>query len=141
MRMDLCANCDSGNLSTEEGFNEREYLGVKVRVFEKWTRCGDCKICTAKQYQRHHNEINLLVRVIDALIQQRSAVRVALKEWSEQSGHDACWYYPELFQRLAVLLQVEVPLALPEISSDEFARGCAKFRRQFYGEEPGRFSA
>lgn len=58
---------------------------------------------------------------------------VLLAEWAGKQGHDHCWYYPDVFRRLAEVLGVDVsgPADLPP--RHEFEQGCVRFQNEEYG--------
>ncbi len=58
--------------------------------------------------------------------------RAALQEWVHQQGHDRCWYYPDIFKRLAEILGVEASKnpALPSL--EEFKQGCRRYQEEEY---------
>lgn len=55
-----------------------------------------------------------------------------IQEWVDQQGHNRCWYYPDLFNKLAALHQVKpkVPPSLPPLV--EFKEGCTRFQSEEY---------
>lgn len=62
-----------------------------------------------------------------------AAARDIVKEWVGQQGHDRCWYYPELFRKLAALFGLEnADRKLPP--REEFKEGCHRYQREEYGE-------
>ena len=59
--------------------------------------------------------------------------RIILQEWVDKQGHERCWYYPDLFKKLADVLEVKTTKApsLPPIA--EFKKGCEKYQEEEYG--------
>ena len=56
--------------------------------------------------------------------------QAVLQRWVNQQGHDRCWYYPDLFRELAVILEV-TPTKDPSLPSlEEFKRGCEQYQRE-----------
>ena len=55
-----------------------------------------------------------------------------IEEWVDKQGEDKCWYYPDLFRRLAVIFDVESTKepCLPPIS--QFEKGCDRYREEVY---------
>jgi hypothetical protein len=55
-----------------------------------------------------------------------------IKEWSDKQGHDRCWYYPDLFTKLASLfkLSLKVKPSLPP--RHEFEEGCKRYQDEEY---------
>jgi transcriptional regulator with XRE-family HTH domain len=60
--------------------------------------------------------------------------KTVLAEWQNQQGHNACWYYPDVFNSLCAILGVESkqPKSLPP--EEEFKRGCRRYRREIYAD-------
>lgn len=60
-------------------------------------------------------------------------VRQITQEWLDQQGHNRCWYYPELFAKLAATLELKISVdpALP--SRPEFEEGCRRFQNEEFG--------
>jgi hypothetical protein len=55
-----------------------------------------------------------------------------LQEWVDKQGHDRCWYYPDLFIKLAEILDVK-PSKEPKLPPlDEFKKGCERYQREEY---------
>jgi hypothetical protein len=54
-----------------------------------------------------------------------------LTRWIGQQGHDSCWFYPEIFNRLCEILNIPVPERnLPP--EEEFENGCHRYRKEIY---------
>ncbi len=61
----------------------------------------------------------------------------ALQEWVDKQGHERCWYYPEIFNRLCEILDVK-PTTLPCLPvRHEFESGCIRYQREQYGSGGG----
>lgn len=64
--------------------------------------------------------------------------RKALIKWQDTQRHDKCWYYPDIFNELCQILDVEykTPKSLPPYK--EFTEGCKKYQyevyRDYYGD-------
>jgi len=59
-------------------------------------------------------------------------VEAIVQEWLDQQGHDRCWYYPELFNRLVHelgLITMKEPRLPPR---EEFERACRKYADEQY---------
>lgn len=56
-----------------------------------------------------------------------------IQEWVDKQGHERCWYYPDLFNRLAKLFDVQpsVEPCLPP--RPEFELGCCRYQDEEYG--------
>lgn len=59
-------------------------------------------------------------------------VKEVVQRFVDKQGHDRCWYYPELFNELALLLGITptVDPALP--SRQEFEKGCHRYQNEEY---------
>jgi len=84
------------------------------------------------------NDVEFMDRVqlkaeVRRLRQEQTEVRQITQEWLNQQGHNRCWYYPELFAKLAETLglQITVDPALPP--RPEFEEGCRKFQNEEFG--------
>ena len=52
-------------------------------------------------------------------------------EWSNKQGHDRCWYYPDLFRKLAGIFELNLqPGSLPP--REEFEAGCRRYQSEEY---------
>lgn len=51
-----------------------------------------------------------------------------IQTWTDKQGHERCWYYPDLFKRLALLFNIapKLPPNLPPRS--EFEEGCRRYQ-------------
>ncbi len=56
--------------------------------------------------------------------------KILLKEWINQQGHDRCWYYPDIFQEIMKVhnLNLEIQKSLPSL--EEFKEGCRKYQEE-----------
>ncbi len=63
-------------------------------------------------------------------------VESLVKEWIDKQGHDRCWYYPDIFAKIAEVLGIPAAdkPALP--SRAEFEMGCARYQQEQYGGPP-----
>lgn len=58
-------------------------------------------------------------------------VKNIIEEWINKQGHDRCWYYPDLFKKLAVIFNIEnKQVLLP--SREEFEKGCELYQDEQY---------
>ena len=55
-----------------------------------------------------------------------------IQAWVDKQGHDRCWYYPDLFRKLAALFNVAPSQnpALPPL--DEFKKRCERYQEEEY---------
>ena len=58
--------------------------------------------------------------------------KAIIQEWLDKQGHDRCWYYPDLFRKLADLFEIELSVdpSLPPL--EEFKKGCARYQEEEY---------
>lgn len=57
-----------------------------------------------------------------------------IQEWANKQGHDRCWYYPDLFRRLAVVFELDLqPGPLPP--RKEFEEGCRRYQCEEYSHD------
>lgn len=62
-------------------------------------------------------------------------VRDLIVEWDSKKGHDRCWYYPDLFKKIAKLTGVELTQE-PELPSrKEFEEGCCRYQNEQFKKE------
>ncbi len=55
-----------------------------------------------------------------------------LQAWQNKQRHDRCWYYPDLFRELCVVLEV-TPTNDPDLPTiEEFQEGCTQFQADEY---------
>ena len=65
-----------------------------------------------------------------------AAARRITQEWIDQHGHERCWYYPDLFERIAECLEV-VPTVGPGLPPRaEFEAGCRRYQDEQYSGQP-----
>lgn len=65
-------------------------------------------------------------------------LKAIVEHWISQQGHDRCWYYPDLFRRIAQAVGIStstLPDSLPPRC--EFEAGCRRYQEEEYGpKEP-----
>jgi len=64
--------------------------------------------------------------------QKLFSAKQVIQEWVDQQGHDRCWYYPDLFRKLADIFEVEASKQpnLPPL--EEFKKGCERYQEEEY---------
>lgn len=63
-----------------------------------------------------------------------SKAKKILKEWVNKQGHERCWYYPDLFEKLCKTLDVQ-PSKKPNLPPlKEFKKGCCKYQKEQYSK-------
>jgi len=63
-------------------------------------------------------------------------IRSVVEEWANKQGHDRCWYYPDLFHQIAVILDVELPKTPVLPPRVEFEEGCRRYQNEEFGLQP-----
>ncbi len=59
-----------------------------------------------------------------ALLAAAKAMRAAIREHRDSTGHDLCWYHPDLWNLLP-----DAQAARPEVPDwPQFMRGCVRYR-------------
>ena len=59
-------------------------------------------------------------------------VKKVIQEWVDKQGHDRCWYYPDLFRKLAEILEI-IPSREPSLPPlEEFKNGCERYQEEEY---------
>jgi hypothetical protein len=61
--------------------------------------------------------------------------RQILREWAEKQGHDRCWYYPDLFRKLADVLGVNLKVEPRLPPFEEFKLGCERYQKESYEQD------
>jgi hypothetical protein len=57
--------------------------------------------------------------------------KALIQEWLEKQGHERCWYYPEIFEKLAALYGLRCEnFSLPPKA--EFEDGCRRYQTEQY---------
>lgn len=51
-----------------------------------------------------------------------------------KQGHDSCWFYPDIFRQIALIVEAEIKTQnLPPL--EEFKVGCCRYQKEIYGIE------
>lgn len=62
-------------------------------------------------------------------------IKKVLKEWLDKQSHERCWYYPDLFNRITDILEIQ-PTKQPNLPPrKEFEQGCRKYQEEEYKKE------
>lgn len=69
----------------------------------------------------------------DQLIEEVKRLRAGVRQHRDSSGHDLCWYHPELWSLLPERSSPDI--AVPPWP--KFLRGCIAFRKSLDKELPG----
>ncbi len=67
----------------------------------------------------------------EVLVRDYFKVRDLVEEWIEKQGHDKCWYRPDIFKKIADILELECP-DQPLPTREEFEDGCREYRECIY---------
>lgn len=59
-------------------------------------------------------------------------VKRITQEWLDKQGHDRCWYYPELFRKLAQVLELKLTVEAQLPPEEEFRMGCERYTQEEY---------
>jgi hypothetical protein len=53
-----------------------------------------------------------------------------VQTWVDQQGHNRCWYYPDVFEQIAAVLDIQ-PTKKPALPSlEEFKAGCERYQQE-----------
>ena len=55
-------------------------------------------------------------------------IRQVILDWDGKTGHDRCWYYPELFNKIADILEIQLTSQPVLPSREEFEAGCKRYQ-------------
>ncbi len=58
-------------------------------------------------------------------------VREILNDWQTKAGHDACWFYPEVFRELCNVVGLEY-IEPSKVDRSDFRAHCQKFEEHLY---------
>lgn len=57
-------------------------------------------------------------------------VKNVIREWDEKRGHERCWYFPELFKKIADIVGVELMNGPYVPTPEQAARGCERYWKE-----------
>lgn len=78
------------------------------------------------------NVSNLTVELNKITFDTLENVKEIVQEFVNKQGHNRCWYYPDLFNKLANELGIETKA--PELPTrHEFELGCLKYQNEQFG--------
>lgn len=61
-------------------------------------------------------------------------IRLLIEEWANKQGHDSCWFYPDIFRQIALIVEAKIKTQnLPPL--EEFKVGCCRYQKEIYGIE------
>lgn len=65
-----------------------------------------------------------------------SKAKKIIQEWIDKQGHERCWYYPDLFRKLAEIFEI-TPSIEPHLPPlEEFREGCKKYQTEEFRLSP-----
>lgn len=69
------------------------------------------------------------------LEQKFNEAKSVIQEWVDKQGHDRCWYYPDLFRKLADIFEINCSKdpSLPPL--EEFKKGCERYQKEEYEKQ------
>jgi len=76
------------------------------------------------------DDLNLRTR--EELVEEVKKLRAGIRAHRDASGHDLCWYHPELWSLLPE--PVEPNIAVPQWA--EFLQGCVRYRKSLDERQP-----
>lgn len=66
--------------------------------------------------------------------EQIELISQLIREWDEKQGHEACWYYPEIFTNIASILGIKLKNQHNLPSKEKFQNGCSQYQKEIYKE-------
>lgn len=76
------------------------------------------------------NALNHLAADVRKTLINHALARDVLQEWVSRKGHERCWYYPEIFEKLCEYLEIETNLDPKLPPRPEFRSFCQKFENE-----------
>lgn len=62
-------------------------------------------------------------------------IKTVLKSWFLKEGHEKCWYYPDIFNKIVSILDIDLSRFWYNVpSKEDFCRGCERYQKDLYGE-------
>ena len=60
------------------------------------------------------------------------SAKSVIQDWVDKQSHDRCWYYPDLFKKLADIFEITSTKepSLPPL--EEFKKGCERYQKEEY---------
>jgi len=66
------------------------------------------------------------------LEEKAKGAKIIIQEWVDKQEHDRCWYYPDLFRKLAEVFDVKYSREPRLPSLKEFKIGCERYQEEEY---------
>lgn len=64
-------------------------------------------------------------------MKKKRKIRKLIQKWVNKQGHDACWYYPDIFEEImSVLKMKKIKKKLPTI--EKFDKGCKQYQKEIF---------
>lgn len=97
-----------------------------------------CEICQCPIHWPVNYPIIMTTQMVHdgcLLRQKLSQISEIIVTWDSYQGHQACWYYPELFKQIAAVLNINlINNHNPLPRECEFKEQCGRYRRTLYFE-------
>jgi|SRR5690606_24869251 len=61
-------------------------------------------------------------------------IKTLIQEWDNKRGHDKCWYYPEIFEDIAKVVNVPLINNQPCVPRTDFRNNCQIFEAGIYSK-------
>lgn len=127
-----CPNCEGigrepDRLSPPNLDQRRFSLILMTTSGHKYTE-EPCVVCHGAKYVvTTRNDIS----PTNALVHEAKSI---LQSWVDKQGHERCWYYPDIFLALCMLLGVRQTKEKLLPSEKEFEDFCTRYRKEEYNE-------
>ena len=66
------------------------------------------------------------------LEEKLNKIKDLISEWDAKTGHDRCWYFPDLFRKIAEIVEVKLTNHSELPLREEFEEGCRKYQEEEY---------
>lgn len=71
----------------------------------------------------------------DLMCSKCEEAKQLIQSWIDKQGHDRCWYYPEIFEKLIAIYDIKSTISTNLPSRSEFREGCLLFEEQQYSTD------
>lgn len=101
--------------------------------------CGEIDCCGLEKFLSAHTRKckyhEWYVREILNDAKNLALIYEKLYEWADKTGHDRCFWHPDILESLCKILNIPVvSTKLPPRC--EFEEGCRKYQDEIYGDVP-----
>ena len=52
-------------------------------------------------------------------------------EWMDKKEEDSCWFYPEIFGKIAEVVEIEIKVSEPKMTREQFEAGCDHYMNEY----------